>query len=310
MTVSTELFLKDFAPLLQIWGGICLLFFYLDELLKKSPLKGRWGGSFKNFKECCFRLLTQYKDLTPSDARLEKLNSYYASIKTVEVDESPLWGTTRKSIYNLAKFGFFHIIILLLYIGFEGAFPNLYPVLHVVNLIAFIYILLNCLLYGKGIIQKSWSIYVSVALMLLFGVLFFFIPGIQNYISGFGVSRTTVTIITLLISTGAYLIALLFDYVRGIYAILKCNSAIRRINNSLFPLWTNYIVLESLPRFRQNIAKIKVFIIRLILLFTEDSESFRKKTGQERLQEYIQRRVDKLWPTLEQIMVKFPSSSE
>lgn len=39
LAMQQALPLSDFAPLIQLWAGICLLFYYEKEILNESPLE-------------------------------------------------------------------------------------------------------------------------------------------------------------------------------------------------------------------------------------------------------------------------------
>ena len=294
MQYTDDLFLTSFAPLLQIWGGICVLFFYHD-LFAKSPLKNKWMKSLLGLKECCFSLFTpKYKELLPEEIDPESLSSSIE--EKVDSDYTgPLWQIVRRAVYNLAKFGFFHVIILLLYIGFEcfSPFKEMYHALLLTNLIAILYIVLNFGLYKKRLIQSDWGLYLFVGLM---GAGLIFYPIIYNNCVCFreltirvSISRTTVSYLTLVLSTISYLIALLAYIIRGVITISKCNWAIERINRD-FEYWTA-IPLKKIP-----------LRIRVKLLFPKNDGDYLKKTGRDQIGEYLKEEIKALLTTVRGIL--------
>lgn len=267
-------------------GGICLLFFYAD-LLAKSPLKNKWLKSLRGLGKCCFSLLTpKYKELLPEGIDPDSL------IRSIEKNADsrstgPLWQIVRRAVYNLAKFGFFHVIILLLYIGFEGfsPFKEMYHILLLTNFIAILYIVLNLGLYKKRLIQSDWGLYLFVGLM---GACLIFYPIIYNNCVCFreliirvGISRTTVSYLTLILSTISYLIALLAYIIRGVITIGKCNRAIKRINRD-FEYWTA-IPIKMIP-----------LRIRVKLLSPKNDGDYLKKTGRDQIEEYLKGEIKAL----------------
>lgn len=55
------LYLQGFAPLIQLWAGICLLFFY-ESLLDKSP----FSSLCKEIRQLYQDFINQYNGLIPS----------------------------------------------------------------------------------------------------------------------------------------------------------------------------------------------------------------------------------------------------
>lgn len=294
MQYTDDLFLTSFAPLLQIWGGICVLFFY-TALLAKSPLENKWLKSLGALRKCSFSLLTpKYKELLPEGINPDSL---IRSIKKNAKSRStgPLWQIVRRAVYNLAKFVFFHVIILLLYIGFEcfSPFKEMYHALLLTNLIAVLYIVLNFGLYKKRLIQSDWGLYLFVGLMV---VCLIFYPIIynkcvffRNLIIRVGISRTAVTYITLLLSTISYLIALLAYIIRGVITIGKCNRAIKRITRD-FDYWTA-IPLKIIP-----------LRIRVKLLFPKNDGDYLRRTGRDQIEEYLKEEIKALLTTVRGIL--------
>ena len=280
MGFTNDLFLTSFAPLLQIWGGICVLFFYAD-LLTKSPLKDKWVKSLKGLGECLSSLLTpKFQELLPEgfnpQALIDEINNNMESRST-----GPLWQTIRTAVYNLAKFGFFHVIILLIYVGFEyySPYKEMYHALLTVDFVAILYILVNYCFYKTKFVQSEGGLYVFVSMM---GMCLFFYPILFNrcarfyiWVSSLSVSRTAVTSSTLLINIFAYLLVLLAYYIRGVYTIGKCNRTIKSINHD-YDKWTAIPFIDRIP-----------WRIRWKLLFPKNDGEYLRRTGREQIEEYL-----------------------
>ena len=274
MTDSTELFLTGFAPLLQIWGGICLLFFYL-EFLNKSPLTKRWKKSIDDLKECCEILLTKYKDLLYDP---DGLLDFYCDLDTINVNKCRMhkWEKARAAVYSLAKFAFFHVVILLAYCGFEGygLCECLYPSLLVVDLIAVIYIIVAFVSYDCMFIRHDWGLYLCVALMVLSMLAYHIIvsssPCLQSAIKLL-VPRTLVTIISLAICLFAYFLPILSILARSIEEIRTCDRSIKKID-TFSGAWADF-------------SKINLPLVFISLYFkakkNKDASSLANKTGRE-----------------------------
>lgn len=240
MAYLNELSLASFSPLIQLWAGICLLFFYM-EFLGKSPLHDRKEKIIEKCEKCYELFVTKYQNLSPENLDLSFLPE-------VRESESTRWATIKTDVFNLGKFGFLHSVLVLVYIGFENFLPckGLYPALLIVNLIALIYIVLNFFAYKSSIIQKPWLLYCCFGLMCFCLAFFLSLPEeIRERIIAFGVCRTAVTLLTLFVCILAYMIVALAYVIRDFIPLVKCNLAVRRINK-LFQKWTN-IPFKGVP---------------------------------------------------------------
>ena len=302
MPPQTEFLLTGFAPLLQILGGICLLFFY-TKLIKKSPLKGRWECSYAKARPCFGELVTKYSSFLSTE-RVKPLSDYLDNTREATEYDPIFWNETRKAIYNLAKFGFFHILFLLAYCGFEVFYgKTLYPLLYIINSIAVIYLLFNGFFYKSNFSQKIRGIYICVSLMIGLVIVYLILitcsSCFQVFVNRYCASQTLVTFITSAISTIAYLIPILIAYFRSIHNIRKCDRARRRVER-LFNLWTNFDQKSKITKLFWG-----------IVAFLSNIESFYKTTGREQLERFIQKRIDKkIFPIMEKLMQQFPPKKE
>ena len=299
MTYSTDLFLMGFAPLLQIWGGICLLFFYL-EFLNKSPLTKRWKKSIDDLKECCEKLLTKFLALlSDPDALLD----FYCDLDTINVNKCrmPRWEKARTAVYSLAKFAFFHVAILLVYCGLEEYLlcECLYPSLLIVDLIAIIYIIVALVSYNCKFIQHDWGVYLCVALMISSMLGYHFIvsssPILQKFILHL-VPRTPVTIISLVVCLFAYFLPVLSILARSIEEIRTCDRSIKKID-ALSSAWADF-------------SKINLLLVYISLYYkarkNKNASILANKTGRELAKVYIQQKINnKLVPAMRRIRQNF-----
>lgn len=288
-----------FAPLLQIWGGICLLFFYL-EFLNKSPLAKRWKKSIDDLKECCEKLLTKYQNLlSDPDAILD----FYCDLDTINVNKCkmPLWEKARTAIYSLAKLAFFHVAIFMVYCGLEGyrMCKCLYPSLLIVDLIAVIYIVVALGAYNCKFIQHDWGVYLCVALMISSMLGYHFIVSSSHLLQTFIlhlVPRTPVTIISLVVCLFAYFLPILSILARSIEEIRTCDRSIKKID-SLSSAWADF-------------SKINLPLVYISLYYkarkNKNASSLANKSGRELAEVYIQQKINnKLVPAMRRIRQNF-----
>ena len=190
-TQESTLYLTSFAPLIQLWAGICLLFFYC-ELLDKSPFESARLQLFKLYKEIYDLLTTKYQVFIPDDNDIVVCND------TIPPQEDKHWKSFRTSIYCVAIFSFFYALILLIFIGVEGniEYGIYHQALQVTNSIALFYYLLNAVAY-KTFWGQSKVFAICYALALGLYIPFHF--EISKMISlGESWSRTSICVYTLL----------------------------------------------------------------------------------------------------------------
>lgn len=122
--LESHLYLYNFAPLLQLWAGICLLFFYEKLLLSNNP--------FEQSKQKCVRKIYDAYGRIRWMA-MTRYQSYFMNTETDEMDIpsqlQPLadpnfdrnsnkkldkyWMRFRRYIYNTAIVSFFYAIIVM-----------------------------------------------------------------------------------------------------------------------------------------------------------------------------------------------------
>lgn len=166
---DSELYLQGFAPLIQLWAGICLLFFY-ESLLNKSP-----------FTSLCVEIRTLYDDFKNQYNMLIPLD-VVGSDEYVKDHWSNNFVPTIKCVASLC---FFYSAFVLAFIGIEaneslgGVY---YCALQVMNTVVWLYLIAALLLYKKKIFHGFIS---SIVLSILLLEYFHFHFGINDFCSSF-----------------------------------------------------------------------------------------------------------------------------
>lgn len=150
-----EIVLLNFAPLIQLWAGICVLFFY-EPLLKNSPLS-------KLQKE-------------KSDLLNNFLGKYQAYLTNEQLDEGykiadSKWEVFYQTVKNLAALNFYYAVFILAYIGIEAHsdYKFLYQALQLTNSCVILYTLLSWVFYQTSFFTKYLkATYFIVILLLVF----------------------------------------------------------------------------------------------------------------------------------------------
>lgn len=159
-----EIELINFAPLIQLWAGICLLFFY-EPLLTKFPLT--------KLQEEKQTLITDF------------LGKYQAYLTNAQLAEGykmlqNTWDIFYKTIKNLAALGFYYAIVILAYIGIEkhSTYGNYYQALQILDSCIILYTLIAWLCYKTEFFIKYLN---SVVIIILLVIIFHFYIPINNF---------------------------------------------------------------------------------------------------------------------------------
>ena len=96
--------LVNFAPLIQLWAGICLLFFY-EPILKNFPL----SKLHEEKQNLIVSFLGKYQAYLDD----EKLMKGYKMLEDK-------WDIFYQTIKNLASLNFYFSLVVLAYIGIES----------------------------------------------------------------------------------------------------------------------------------------------------------------------------------------------
>lgn len=162
---ETHLYLSNFVPLIQIWAGICLLFFYEKLLLSNNPLE-------KSRQKCVEKIYEAYNLMRRR--AIGKYQSYFINNDTGDMEipqelPSPLntnqermpdkyWLRFRKYIYNTAIVSFFYAIIVMFIAGVERydylVNNNFYKVLLITNSMLILHFIIASITYKRNFSQR------------------------------------------------------------------------------------------------------------------------------------------------------------
>lgn len=238
---STVVLLTPFAPLIQLWAGICLLFFY-ETLFKRSPLSGLVYKLKILHEE--FRLL--YIDFIPKEELMD--DNEFASDKWDEY--------TLPTIKNIAALTFFYCVFILVYIGTENSYGinrEYVYALQPINIAVFVYILSASIFFKCKLFHTYWTPVCAIALLILYFHIFrpvndFFIESNLSFGDFWSISQINVaTLITLF--SGLALVALRLASI-GVSLALKKRSVNKLDSNcrDLMAVRVRVKKLKDLPK--------------------------------------------------------------
>ncbi|WP_289739512.1 hypothetical protein [Paramuribaculum intestinale] len=233
------LYLQGFAPLIQLWAGICLLFFY-ESLLEESP----FSTLCKEIKQLYDDFKNRYNGLIPADAI------------SADVYVKDHWSSNFvPTIKCIASMCFFYSVFILAFIGIEGNSEYggfYYCALQIMNTIVWIY-LIGAIIFYKFRIFHGFisSIILSVVLLLYFHFHF----TINNFsviylCCGDVWEQSSITIYTVFTCIGGILLTCFRLLVS--WFILQCQKrSVHSINNK-FRVFADYnlgrIKMDELPQ--------------------------------------------------------------
>ena len=146
--------LTNFAPLIQLWAGFCLLFFY-ETLFKHSPLADLTTGLKNLHKE--FEM--EYIDFIPRN-----------EIMDVDKYAKDNWEEHfLPTIKNLASLTFFYSVFILIFIGIENVdgIGNIYIyALQPINVMVLIYILAAAVFVKSKIFHTYWTPIIGIIIII------------------------------------------------------------------------------------------------------------------------------------------------
>lgn len=272
---ESVLYLQNFAPLIQLWAGICLLFFY-ESFLEKSPFSALCDeirNLYNNFKN-------QYNGLIPIDAI--SANEY------VKDHWSNNFVPTIKCVASLC---FFYSAFILAFIGIECN-PNYgadyYCALQVMNTIVWIYLVAAIFFYKSKIFHGfTTSIILSISLLVYFHFHFILNDFCASYVCiGDVWNKNCVTIYTVFTCIGGVLLVcfrLLLSWV-----VLQCQKySVKRMDKEM-RVFANYnlgrIKINDLPK-----KKVKKIINRCTTAISNGEE---QNFGNETFNKYMNKEVE------------------
>lgn len=143
--------LTSFAPLIQIWTGVCLLFFY-ESILQTSPLHKH----IKRFYELYNAFFNKYQG--------------YLGLKDKPKHYVSNWNNFLPAIKNMAALSFFYSLFLLFYVGLESSNSYWYHALPVMNCAIILYVVI-CMMFSG---YKLFHSYVTPLLYTIALILYFY----------------------------------------------------------------------------------------------------------------------------------------
>lgn len=146
--------MTNFAPLIQLWAGFCLLFFY-ETLFKHSPLANLVEGLKKLHKE----FVMEYIDFIPREQIID-VNKY-----AKDNWEEHLLPT----IKNLAALTFFYSVFILIFIGIEnveGLGSHYLKALQPISWFILIYTLSAAIFVKAKLFHTYWTPIIGILLVI------------------------------------------------------------------------------------------------------------------------------------------------
>lgn len=212
--------LTGFAPLIQLWAGICLLFFY-EILLKKFPLENNRKQTEKLFND----FAANYQGYVEPE-RMPQLENYLGT----KWDDHCL-----PTIKNMASVSFFYSVFILACIGVEGTSlsANRIGALQVADWTVIAYMTIAILCTRWKIFHTYWTPVLYVIGLIVYYHVF---PGLNDWMLGMGwrvgplMSVTHVTVLTLFALASPLFLILLHLFYDWIVFIRRSRS-FTRLNN-------------------------------------------------------------------------------
>ena len=204
-----EISLISFSSLIQLWAGICLLFFY-EPLLERFPLV-----EYQKRKELLFSsFLGKNQGFIDDDL----LGKGYEAIDS-------RWDLFYKTIQNFATLGFLYCIFLLAFIGIENVetFENHYQALQIMNVCIITYSLFAWLCYKTKWLKGFKSAIIFFVILL---ILFHLFDSVNNFFVSKGIvvgyfwTKSHIYVLTLFTCfSGAFitLAHVFFEWVHSVY---------------------------------------------------------------------------------------------
>ena len=212
--------LTGFAPLIQIWAGICLLFFY-ESILEKSPLDKhiqRLGNLYDAF-----------------------FNKYQGELGVEDRPEHDItdWKNFLPAIKNMATLSFFFSVFLLCYVGIEPAYSDWYHALPVMNCAIVLYLVACVVFLGSGLFHSYLTPLFYIGVLILY---FHRHVDVNIFLEEYGIwnvsslSETEVTIYSLFTCISGLIVILIRLTCDYLYIKYK-SKAIQSLNVNFDMMW-------------------------------------------------------------------------
>lgn len=247
MNYVDELLLVDFAPFIQLWAGICLLFFY-QNLLEKSPL-----DSYRN------EIQSLYGDFVMKYINFLPQNLFPKAEEYIE----DKWKDLRPTINNIAILSFFYATFILIYIGLEVYTPCKlkYQVLQVLNSVVWLYMFLAIIFIKWKIFHKVRTPIIVIGGLITYFHVYSFVDNwliSREWCIGLYLSRTVITTFTLFTCIGGVPLILMRIF-WSFCSLSKTKKMIKQADNTFSALVSVYMgekeVKDISPKLGKRIAK-------------------------------------------------------
>lgn len=294
-------FLVCFTPLLQLWTGICLLFFYL-KLLENSPLKSHINKVNKSSKEKSKEILNKFQgNISIDDKNLTLVSTN--------------WKEFVPRIKNIAALTFFYCLFLLYilcvdrYCKENGTIANC---VYLITTSSFIFAYIICcslfnLKIGKRNQVKIFHNYLTPIIYILFLVPFYFIcfEYIENWYLGIlGFDNPYLTdiisicvLLTCILGIISVLIYIIKDWVIIEYKKIRLNILTRKVKK-YYAAMLHKDPLNELPRsYRKKIKnKLSKQLVEKGQVTRKEMEKFIEEEIQEEYKRIFRRKGRKRKP--------------
>lgn len=281
--------LSGFAPLIQLWAGICLLFFY-EILLDKFPLE----KSRTDMKTLFDQFAANYQGYMDSE-KIPKFDSFQGT--KWEVSFVP-------TIRNMAGLSFFYSIFILACIGIENTlmFKERLTAIQGTNIAVWIYMLTAALFTGKRVFHTYWTCTIFFFLLLVY---FHMFPSLNSWMVNNGwtlgkpmtVSHTTViTLFTCASPLPLVIIHLFYDWV----LFWKRKRNLEEINKN-FALMTSAMVGIAKPADfpkklqKKILKKMKAAFLGTGVVKVNDLNDYLTEEIKEEFDAFTSSRIERCW---------------
>lgn len=231
--------LNGFAPLIQLWAGICLLFFY-EKFLDASPFAKSIADIQKNLN----KFLMSYINFIPDE---------YLGLKEIRCLDP--WPFLRPTIKNLAYVSFAYAVMILCYIGIEEhpSYLNYCCTFQVLDVFFILYVLVATLGYRLGFFHSLKTAFIFIAFLITY---FHFHNSINELLLSQGIyignytSKSKITIITIFIAVSpVFSIGVLLLILDSIWKRkMKKIKALRKKVDLMFDVLGGFKKIEVLPQ--------------------------------------------------------------
>lgn len=280
-----EICFGGFAPLIQIWAGICLLFFY-EGLLNKSP----FDSTLKQIEKIYNDFVSRYQDIIDQDKMPQ--SDYYLGTK---------WENLLATIKNLAALSFFYSILILAFIGIENsqAYAGMYRAFLLMNIFVIGYFIVSTLFVNLRIFHSYITPTVYFVFLLIYFHNFEIINKwlfINSWFDGVYISVTSIIVCTLFtcISPLFFIfIHILYDY----YILCKSRRRFKKIGRNfdlMVRLSMHQITMSELPK------KLKKKLSKRLLKKIMDGDYFSEEATSKYVIDEINEQFDKFTTTWRQ----------